>query len=289
MSKDGDSNSSIETDGGNCCMKNDTQKSTKQPECGSVEYTSFSPPSNSLRDPDRQVHCARLFKQIMASNTKSAAELVTDLRASFATGKTISAEYRKKQLNGLKQMVTENEDRMCDALYKDLRKPKLEAKMAETTYTLNEINTALSSLDTWMKPTKVSKNITQIMDKATIVKDPLGLVLVIGTWNYPIQLTLGPLVGAVAAGNCAIVKPSEISLHTTQLLTELLPQYLDDECYQIFNGGVPETTEILKERFDHIFYTGNAVVGKIVMRAAAEHLTPGVICLCLVTRRMHFP
>ena len=113
-----------------------------------------------------------------------------------------------------------------------------------------------------------------MLDDVRIISEPLGVVLVIGAWNYPIQLTLVPVVGALAAGNAVVIKPSEVSPHTAQLLAELLPRYLDPKAVTVINGGVAETTQVLKQRFDHILYTGNSIVGKIVMSAAAAHLTP---------------
>ncbi|XP_054994473.1 aldehyde dehydrogenase family 3 member A2 isoform X4 [Sorex araneus] len=113
-----------------------------------------------------------------------------------------------------------------------------------------------------------------MMDEAYVQPEPLGVVLIIGAWNYPIVLTIQPLIGAIAAGNAAIIKPSELSENTAKVLDKLLPQYLDQDLYVVINGGVPETTELLKQRFDHILYTGNTAVGKIVMEAAAKYLTP---------------
>ena len=110
--------------------------------------------------------------------------------------------------------------------------------------------------------------------KAQIVQEPFGVVLVIGPWNYPVQLTLAPLIGAIAAGNSAVVKPSEVAPHTSAVLARIVPEFLDPECIAIVEGGVPETTALLAERFDHIFYTGNGRVGRVVMEAAAKHLTP---------------
>ena len=110
--------------------------------------------------------------------------------------------------------------------------------------------------------------------KAQIVQEPLGVVLIIGPWNYPVQLTLAPLIGAIAAGNSAVVKPSELAPHTSAALARIVPEFLDPECIAIVEGAVPETTALLAERFDHILYTGNGRVGRVVMEAAAKHLTP---------------
>ncbi|CAB1325140.1 unnamed protein product [Coregonus sp. 'balchen'] len=138
----------------------------------------------------------------------------------------------------------------------------------------NEISLAVGKLSQWAAPRTVEKNIMTLTDQVYIQLQPLGVVLIIGAWNYPWALTLQPLIGAIAAGNAAVVKPSELSEHSASLLKALLPQYLDTELYPVVTGGVPETQELLRQRFDHVFYTGNSTVGKLVMEAAAKHLTP---------------
>ncbi|GCC16876.1 hypothetical protein chiPu_0020422 [Chiloscyllium punctatum] len=139
---------------------------------------------------------------------------------------------------------------------------------------LNEISLAITKLPEWTAPEHVPKSMMTLMDTVYIRREPLGVVLIIGAWNYPMALIVQPLIGAIAAGNAAVLKPSEVSENTAQLLGELLPQYLDKDLYPVINGGVAETTELLKQQFDHILYTGNTNVGRIVMEAAAKHLTP---------------
>uniref|UniRef100_A0A914VJB9 Aldehyde dehydrogenase n=1 Tax=Plectus sambesii TaxID=2011161 RepID=A0A914VJB9_9BILA len=202
------------------------------------------------------------------------AQLVKDARVTFARGRTLPVEYRKEQLVKLRDLISENEEALYEAVYKDVRRPKAEAINFETLMLLNEINTAIAEVKNWSKPTKVSRNVLQLTDSAYLHKDPLGVVLIIGAWNYPINLLLAPLIGAIAAGNCVILKPSEVSQHTAELLAQLIPKYLDSEAIKVVTGGVEETTALLKQRFDHIFYTGSTAVGKVIMRAAAEHLTP---------------
>lgn len=170
--------------------------------------------------------------------------------------------------------MDENIDRLCAAIYKDIRKCKTEAFCYEIAFVLNDAKDALRFLDTWAKPKKVSRNLLQAIDKAYIVKQPLGTVLIIGPWNYPIQLLLCPLVGALAAGNCVVIKPSEFAPATADLLAELVEQYFDPDVVTVVKGGIDETQELLKERFDHIFFTGSTAVGKIIMSAAAQNLTP---------------
>nr|XP_031541786.1 aldehyde dehydrogenase family 3 member A2 isoform X1 [Vicugna pacos] len=151
---------------------------------------------------------------------------------------------------------------------------ELNAYSQEVISVLGEIDLMLEKLPEWAAATPARKNLLTMLDEAYIQPEPLGVVLIIGAWNYPFVLTIQPLIGAIAAGNAVIVKPSEISENTATTLAELLPQYLDQDLYAVINGGVEETTELLKHRFDHILYTGNATVGKIVMEAAAKHLTP---------------
>jgi acyl-CoA reductase-like NAD-dependent aldehyde dehydrogenase len=140
-----------------------------------------------------------------------------------------------------------------------------------------------------MKPRRVSAPVAVQPAKARIVPEPLGVVLIIAPWNYPFQLSIGPLIGAIAAGNCAILKPSEVASATSRVLAELVPKYLDRDCIAVVEGGVPETTALLAQELDHIFYTGNGAVGRIVMEAAAKHLTPVTLELggkspCIVDR-----
>ncbi|MEQ9320486.1 MAG: aldehyde dehydrogenase family protein [Polyangiaceae bacterium] len=208
------------------------------------------------------------------SDDFGASALVAELRRSFEAGRTKSYAWRVEQLKGLKRMLSEREADILEALAADVGKPRLEGYSTEVAYTMGETVQALKSLRDWMQPERVSTPLVVQPGQSHIHKDPLGVVLIISPWNYPFQLCVGPLIGALAAGNCAVVKPSEVTPETSALLAQLLPQYLDPSCVKVFEGGVPETTAILEQRFDHIFYTGNGKVGRIVMAAAAKHLTP---------------
>ena len=137
-----------------------------------------------------------------------------------------------------------------------------------------EVVDALDHLDKWTTPTPVSKTLITMMDDVYIQHEPFGVALIIGAWNYPVLLAIQPMIGALAAGNCVVLKPSEVSPSTAKFLEEVIPKYFDQECVKVVNGGVPETTELLKERFDYIFYTGNSQVGRIIYQAASKHLTP---------------
>ncbi|KAK7156346.1 hypothetical protein R3I94_006431 [Phoxinus phoxinus] len=198
---------------------------------------------------------------------------VQQARKAFLTGGSKPLEYRIKQLKNLNRFITERATDITNALRKDLYKSENATQMFEIIGLEGEINLAVSNLTEWAAPRPVNKTLLTISDEVFIQPEPLGVVLIIGAWNYPIAVTLQPLVGAIAAGNAAVVKPSEVSSHTAKVM-ELLSLYLDPEMYQVVTGGVPETQELLKQRFDHIFYTGNSPVGKLVMEVAARHLTP---------------
>ncbi|KAM4795079.1 aldehyde dehydrogenase family 3 member A2 isoform 2-T2 [Rhinophrynus dorsalis] len=201
-------------------------------------------------------------------------QIVARARQAFATGKTRSLDFRIQQLNALKRMFIESETEIREALKADLKKNDCSAYSYEIMGMLGEINLALDKLPEWTAPQHVKKNLMTISDEVYIRREPLGVVLIIGAWNYPVVVLLQPLVGAIAAGNAAVLKPSEVSEHTAKVIEKLIPRYLDKELYPVVNGGVAETTELLAQRFDHIFYTGNTSVGKIIMSAASKFLTP---------------
>jgi len=201
-------------------------------------------------------------------------EVVQRLRARFESGVTRSRRWREQQLEGIERFIAEREKDIFEALHADLGKPEIEAFGAEISYVANDAKHARKHLADWMKAEKVSTPLVAMPGKSTIEPEPLGVVLIISPWNYPFQLLMAPLVGALAAGNCAVLKPSEVAPHTSAMIAKLLPRYVDPTCIEIVEGAVPETTKLLEQRFDHIFYTGNGTVGRIVMRAAAEHLTP---------------
>ena len=215
--------------------------------------------------------------------------VVRRARASFDAGTTRPLEWRRGQLAGLRALLTEHRDEILAALEHDLGKPALEAEIADIATALSEIDIAAKNLDAWTRPEKVATPLIQQPASGRIVREPLGVVLIIGPWNYPIQLLLSPLAGALAAGNAVVLKPSEVSAHTSALLARLVPQYLDRDAVALVEGAVPETSALLAERFDHIFYTGNGTVGRVVMEAAAKHLTPVTLELggkspCIVDR-----
>ncbi|XP_024892461.1 aldehyde dehydrogenase, dimeric NADP-preferring isoform X1 [Temnothorax curvispinosus] len=201
-------------------------------------------------------------------------ELVQQSRDAFNSGKTRPLEWRIKQIKQLMRMLTENSSEIVAALASDLHRCKFETFALEIDYTIQEIKYMLMNIKEWSATEKPPKSLANFFDGVEIRKDPYGVVLVMGAWNYPVQLNLLPMMGAIAAGNCVIVKPSEIATATAKYLYETIPKYLDTDCCRVIMGGVSETTELLKQRFDYIFYTGSSTIGKIVRKAANEFLTP---------------
>ena len=199
---------------------------------------------------------------------------IETLRATFRSGRTKDLAWRRRQLERLIALMRENEERIFEALTQDMGKPREEAYGAEIGTVVGETEYTLKRLHKWTKPEKVRTNLINLPGSSWIQREPLGVVLVIAPWNYPIQLALLPLMGALAAGNCVVLKPSEITTHSAALMAELIPNYLDPQAVTVVEGGVPETTELLEHRFDHVFFTGSTRVGQIVMQAAAKHLTP---------------
>jgi aldehyde dehydrogenase (NAD+) len=195
-------------------------------------------------------------------------------RTFFATGQTKDYNFRVAQLNKLSQLIKEHEQLILDAVYADLRKPAIEAFGSEVLVTLSEIKFVLKHLKTWMKPKKVGTPINLFPSSSYIYTEPLGVVLIVAPWNYPFALTIQPLIGAIAAGNCAILKPSEHTPHTSQAIAKIINDNFDPNFIIAIEGGIETNQALLAERFDHIFFTGGTAIGKIVMESAAKHLTP---------------
>jgi aldehyde dehydrogenase (NAD+) len=196
------------------------------------------------------------------------------LRAHFETGVTKALSWRLSQLDALEHFLTEREQDILDALHADLGKPATEAWGSEIALPLSELRLTRKKLASWMKPARVRTSLVAMPGRSYVYREPLGVTLIIAPWNYPFHLVVLPLIGALAAGNCVMLKPSEIAANVSALVAKWLPKYLDRKAVQVMEGGVPETTALLRQRWDHIFYTGNAPVGRIVMEAAAKHLTP---------------
>lgn len=194
-------------------------------------------------------------------------------RSFFATGKTKDISFRLQQLQRLKEIIASQQENILKALKADLNKPEFEGYF-DIIAVIQEIDLALKQLPKWSKPQRVKSDLQQFPSQALIYPEPLGVVLIIGPWNYPFSLVLSPLVGAIAAGNCAILKPSELAPHTSKIVNQIINEAFDPSFVTVIEGGVEVSQELLKQKFDHIFFTGGTRIGKIVMKAAAEHLTP---------------
>lgn len=201
--------------------------------------------------------------------------VVDELRATFKSGKTKDLAWRRKQLEGIQVAMEENHEEITKALRADLGGPKTRGIYDMGSW--NAADMALQNLDKWAADQPASTPLTvspSMMGKSWIKQEPKGVVLILSPWNFPIELCLHPLIAALAAGNCVVLKPSEVSKHCAVVIEKLVNKYLDTSCIKVVQGAVPETTALLKEHWDHIMYTGNGHVGRIVSKAAAEHLTP---------------
>ncbi|MFE5291383.1 aldehyde dehydrogenase family protein [Isoptericola sp. NPDC056618] len=201
-------------------------------------------------------------------------DIVSTARDRFVTGATRPLSWRRAQLEALRRLLLENGPVIEAALWHDLRKNATEARLAETGVVLAEIRHTLRHLRRFTRPRRQPLPLTLQPASGRLVREPLGVALVIAPWNYPVQLLLAPLVGALAAGNAVVLKPSELTPTVSAAMADLVPRYLDADAVHVVQGGVEVSTELLRQRFDHIFYTGNGTVAKIVAHAAAEHLTP---------------
>jgi aldehyde dehydrogenase (NAD+) len=215
--------------------------------------------------------------EMLSESAFSQAQLNVSIKGlveSFVAGKTRTIQWRRSQLLAVDRMLQEQEKRFLEALKLDLGKGTAEAISTEITFVRAEVRHMLKSLSGWMAKERVSTPWLLQPSRSYVVREPLGMVLVIGAWNMPVPVLLGPVVAAIAAGNVVVMKPSELAPATSALIAELVPRYLDQETFLVVQGGVPETTALLERRWDHIFYTGNGAVGRIVAAAAARHLTP---------------
>jgi aldehyde dehydrogenase (NAD+) len=211
---------------------------------------------------------------LQGDSDRRASDLVGALRVRFDSGVTKSLSWRLSQLDALGHFLMERERDILQALRADLAKPEMEAFSSEIALPIAEIRLTRRKLKSWMKPERVPTSFMAMPGRSYIYREPLGVTLILGAWNYPLQLMVLPLIGALAAGNCAMLKPSEVSSNVSSLIAQWLPKYLDPGAVKVMEGGIPETTALLRERWDHIFYTGNATVGRVIMAAAAKHLTP---------------
>ena len=208
------------------------------------------------------------------SSAPDYAPMLADLEATFESEKTMSLQWRTTQLEALERMMTECEQEFLDALAADLGKHPLEAWSTEISYIASDAKYCRKNLKKWARRRRVSTPMVGQPGKSWLQPEPLGVVLIIGAWNYPLQLTLAGAAAAISAGNCVVLKPSELAPATSEVTARLVPKYLDSECIKVVEGAVAETTALLELPWDHILYTGGGNVGRIVMAAAAKHLTP---------------
>ncbi|MDX2231991.1 MAG: aldehyde dehydrogenase [Leptolyngbyaceae cyanobacterium bins.349] len=223
----------------------------------------------------------------LSSTTESMIEILQAQRAFFATGVTKPVEFRLEQLNRLKAAILARQDAIVQAAKADLGRPEYEGYFEIGV--LAELNYVLKQLKSWVKPRKVGLPVTQLPGAAWVQPEPLGVVLIIGPWNYPFQLVISPLLGAIAAGNCAILKPSELAPATSSVVAQLIKDTFDPKHIAAIEGGAETAQALLTQKFDHIFFTGGTRVGQIVMEAAAKQLTPVTLELggkspCIVDR-----
>lgn len=195
-------------------------------------------------------------------------------RQYFESGATKDISFRIEKLKILKKAVMENKQKILSALYKDLKKPEFEAVSSEILMVMEEINYAIKKLPSFIKPKKVKTPMAHFPSESLIYSEPYGVVLIIGQWNYPFQLVIDPLIGAISAGNSTVLKPSEYAPNTSKIIAEIINENFEEDFIVVFEGGQDISAALLKEKFDYIFFTGSPPVGKIVMKAAAENLTP---------------
>ncbi|MCP9272482.1 aldehyde dehydrogenase family protein [Mycolicibacterium arenosum] len=209
-----------------------------------------------------------------STDTSDIPSVVAKLRKTFATGRTRDVAWRKRQLEALEKLVTENEGAIAEALEKDLGRKPFEAWLADIASTASEAADAAKNVGKWTKRKHRLLEKAQLPGRAWIEYEPFGVVLVIGAWNFPFALTLGPAVGALAAGNAVVLKPSEVSPASSALMAELVPKYLDTDAVAVIEGDGAVSQELIAQGFDKLCFTGGTEIGRKVYQAAAEHLTP---------------
>lgn len=195
-------------------------------------------------------------------------------REFFNSNTTKDIKFRKNQLKKFLSILQSNEEALNEAIYKDFKKSAFDNYATELSIIYAEIKLSIKKLNRWAEKLYVRTNLANIPGKSYIIYEPLGINLIIGAWNYPYLLSLHPAVSAIAAGNTVIIKPSELAMNSSQIMAKLINENFDENYFHVIEGGVTETTNLLKEKFDKIFYTGNSQVGKIIMKAAAENLSP---------------
>ncbi|XP_017539679.2 aldehyde dehydrogenase family 3 member B1 isoform X2 [Pygocentrus nattereri] len=249
-----------------------------------------SPPSPSPTRWFKALRRTRTGEPCQKSGSSACLDVLKRARAAFRAGRMAPESFRLAQLEALERMLMEHESDFVDALDRDLRKPRFETVMSELMVVKNEALHAASSLKKWMQPQRMERSWATAFDDCMVVSEPLGVVLIVGNWTSPVQLCLVPLVGAIAAGNCVIICPSEVCSHTAELLHRLLPAYLDNECYHSVLAAGHEVPEIVDLKFDHVFFSGTREDGLKAAQAAARTLARTTLLLsgknpCYVDRQ----
>lgn len=211
------------------------------------------------------------------TDPKVIAQYIESQKAFFATHKTKDVSFRLEQLHKLKSVVLKNRERIQNALWSDLHKSPEEAYLTEISIVLSEIDNHIKHLKRWAKPKRARTPLYLRPSSSKIIYEPLGVALIVSPWNYPFQLVFNPLVGAISAGCCAMLKPSPSTPTIASLVEEMIVETFPSNYISIVQGGRDTNTQLFKQRFDLIFFTGSPKVGKVVMKAAAEHLTPVVL------------
>lgn len=219
-------------------------------------------------------------------------EKIQSQRSFFEKGETKDLSFRMKQLTTLKKAIQENEQAIMDAIKKDLNKDPFDAYATEIGIVLEEMNYLIKHLPKWVGKKRVRTSLANFLSTSYRYAEPYGITLIMSPWNYPFQLAIAPLAGSIAAGNCAIIKPSEYSYHTSEVIEKLIKENFDEQFITVIRGGREANKSLLDEKFDYIFFTGSVSVGKTVMEAASKHLTPVTLELggkspCIVDETAH--
>lgn len=236
---------------------------------------------------------AQIMVSIIQEASLTSIEQIKEKQLQFYnSGKTETFEFRKLMLQQLKKSIKAHEEEILEALQKDLRKHSFEAYATEIGFIYEEINHTLHHLRQWMRPESVSTPSTQFLASSKIYRKPFGLSLIIAPWNYPFQLLFGPLIGAIAGGNCAVLKSSELAPATSAVSLKIIKSCFPEEYITLIEGGIQTNQFLLSQSWDYIFFTGSTAVGKLVMQAAANHLTPVTLELggkspCIVDENTH--
>uniref|UniRef100_A0A3Q1AWZ4 Aldehyde dehydrogenase n=1 Tax=Amphiprion ocellaris TaxID=80972 RepID=A0A3Q1AWZ4_AMPOC len=244
------------------------------------------PPSPSPARWFQALRRTRLGEPCLKTYGLECVELLRRARVAFQAGRTLKENFRLAQLEAVVRMLEEHECDFVDALGRDLHKPRFETVVSELILVKNEALHAINNLKKWMQPHPVERNLSTSLDECVVISEPLGVVFIMGTWCSPVQMCLVPLVGAIAAGNCAIIGPSECTAHTSDLLHRLIPFYLDNECFHVILAGTNDLPEVVELKFDHVLFSGNREEGSRIAQAAARTLTPVTLILGDVKARL---